>query len=274
MLADVAPGYEIFCTAKGDCIGQGHNSPWTPGGRHERGRAAAGRRSGPGRPGAAPQPPPGPRSGQPAALRHRPLRLGGQRHLRHRRQQQRPGPEPERPRRSAAAPPAAGYDEASGLGSINLAGLALVAGHAGARRSSTSGVSVPSQRHPVAGKHLLATVSCSGRCLMGAFARIRIGRSRKVMTRNSSVFLLKTRRPPDDQDRPGRARPWRTLRTRPGAPAEGHRHGLRGDPRSERQHRGRRRAARICGSGGRPAPRRRAGDRDSAAHAGRRRPDP
>ncbi|HSS39698.1 MAG TPA: S53 family peptidase, partial [Polyangia bacterium] len=29
MLADVAPGYEIFCTAKRDCIGQGHNSPWT-----------------------------------------------------------------------------------------------------------------------------------------------------------------------------------------------------------------------------------------------------
>ena len=53
------------------------------------------------------------------------------------------------------------------------------------------GVAVPSQRHPVADKHLLATVSCSGRCLMGAFARIRVGRSSKVMTRDSSLFLLK-----------------------------------------------------------------------------------
>jgi hypothetical protein len=83
-----------------------------------------------------------------------------------------------------------GYDEASGLGSVNLAGLALVAGTS-VPRIVNVGVSVPSQRRPVAGKHLLATVSCSGRCLMGAFARIRIGSSRKVTTRKSSVFLLR-----------------------------------------------------------------------------------
>ena len=53
------------------------------------------------------------------------------------------------------------------------------------------GLSVPSQRHPVASEHLLAKVTCSGHCLMGAYTRIRIGRSRKVMTGNSGVFLLK-----------------------------------------------------------------------------------
>jgi hypothetical protein len=84
---------------------------------------------------------------------------------------------------------APGFDEASGLGSINLAGLALVAGTS-VPRIVNVGVSVPSQSRPVASKHLLATVSCSGRCLMGAFARIRIGRSGKVTTRDSSVFLL------------------------------------------------------------------------------------
>ena len=29
MLADVAPGYEIYCTAKGDCIGRAQPDPWS-----------------------------------------------------------------------------------------------------------------------------------------------------------------------------------------------------------------------------------------------------
>ena len=41
------------------------------------------------------------------------------------------------------------------------------------------GVSLPTQRHPVRDGHLLARVSCSGRCLMGAYAKIRSGRSRR-----------------------------------------------------------------------------------------------
>jgi hypothetical protein len=53
------------------------------------------------------------------------------------------------------------------------------------------GLSVPSQRHPVSSRRLVANVSCSGRCLMGAYARIKLGRSRKVLTRYSSVFLLR-----------------------------------------------------------------------------------
>jgi hypothetical protein len=84
----------------------------------------------------------------------------------------------------------AGFDEASGLGSVNLASLALVAGTV-VPPVVDVGLSVPSQRHPLSNRHLLAKVSCSGRCLMGAYARIKIGRSHKVITKYSSVFLLK-----------------------------------------------------------------------------------
>ena len=39
-------------------------------------------------------------------------------------------------------------------------------------------------------EHLLARVTCSGHCLMGAYARIRVGHSRKTTTKFSSVYLL------------------------------------------------------------------------------------
>jgi kumamolisin len=189
MLADVAPGYEIFCTAKGDCIGQGHNSPWTQVG----GTSAA-----------------APLLAGGLALVDQALRQG------HRQDLGLANPLLYAIDHSASAASvvsdivannndlgssligrafgcctaAAGYDEASGLGSINLAGLAFEAGSA-VPAVVNVGVSVPAQRHPVASKHLLAKVTCSGHCLMGAFTRIKIGRSRKLITKFSSVFLLK-----------------------------------------------------------------------------------
>jgi subtilase family serine protease len=189
MLADVAPGYEIFCTAKGDCIGPDNHDPWSQVG----GTSAA-----------------APLVAGGLALVDQALRKA------HRQDLGLANPLLYAIDRSPSAASvisdivandndlgqslggaplgcctaAPGFDEASGLGSINLAGLALVAGTSVPRIVSV-GVSVPSQRRPVASKHLLATVSCSGRCLMGAFARIRIGNSRRVTTRNSSVFLLK-----------------------------------------------------------------------------------
>ena len=189
MLADVAPGYEIFCTAKPDCVGPGHENAWSQVG----GTSAA-----------------APLVAGGLALVDQSLRRN------HRQDLGLANPLLYAIDHSPAAPgviadivannndlgpslnghssgcctAAAGFDEASGLGSINLAGLSLVAGTV-VPKIVNVGVSVPSQRHPVADKHLLATVSCSGRCLMGAFARIRIGRSGKVMSPNSSVFLLK-----------------------------------------------------------------------------------
>jgi kumamolisin len=189
MLADVAPGYEIFCTAKGDCIGQGHNSPWTQVG----GTSAA-----------------APLLAGGLALVDQALRRG------HRQDLGLANPllysidhSPSAAsvisdivannndlgsslvgRAFGCCTAAAGYDEASGLGSINLASLAFVAGSV-VPAIVNVGVAVPSQSRPVAAKHLLAKVTCSGHCLMGAYTRIKIGRSRKVITKYSSVFLLK-----------------------------------------------------------------------------------
>jgi subtilase family serine protease len=189
MLADVAPGYEIFCTAKGDCIGQNHNSPWTQVG----GTSAA-----------------APLLAGGLALVDQALRKA------HRQVIGLANPLLYAIGRSPSAASVisdivannndlgqsltarpfgcctavAGYDEASGLGSVNLASLALVAGSM-VPPVVDVGLLVPSQRHPVASRHLLAKVSCSGHCLMGAYTRIKIGRSRKVLTKYSGVFLLK-----------------------------------------------------------------------------------
>ncbi len=189
MLADVAPGYEIFCTAKGDCIGQGHNSPWTQVG----GTSAA-----------------APLLAGGLALVDQALRRG------HRQDIGLANPLLYTIDHSASAASviadivannndlgssligrpfgcctaAAGFDEASGLGSINLAGLAFVAGSL-APPIVNVGLSVPGQRHPISSKHLLAKVSCSGHCLMGAYTRIKVGHARKVITKYSNVFLLK-----------------------------------------------------------------------------------
>ncbi|HEX3688048.1 MAG TPA: S53 family serine peptidase [Solirubrobacteraceae bacterium] len=189
MLADVAPGYEIFCTAKGDCIGKGNTSPWTQVG----GTSAA-----------------APLLAGGLALVDQALRQN------HRQDIGLANPLLYGVAHSSSAASVIsdivannndmglslvgkafgcctagpGYDEASGLGSINLAGLALVAGSV-VPSIVNVGVSVPGQRHPVAAQHLLATVSCSGHCLMGAYARIKIGSSRKVITKYSGISLLK-----------------------------------------------------------------------------------
>jgi subtilase family serine protease len=189
MLADVAPGYEIFCTAKGDCIGKGHTSPWTQVG----GTSAA-----------------APLVAGGLALVDQALRkahhqdIGLANPLLYTIDQSASGASVigdivannndlgssliGRPFGCCTAAP--GFDEASGLGSLNLANLAFVAGSVVPPIVNVA-LSLPSQRHPVASKHLVAKVSCSGHCLMGAYGRIRIGRSRKVITRYSSIFLLK-----------------------------------------------------------------------------------
>jgi kumamolisin len=189
MLADVAPGYEIFCTAKGDCVDKTHTNPWTQVG----GTSAA-----------------APLLAGGLALVDQALRkthhqdiglanplLYGIAHS------------PSAPnvisdvvannndlgpgligRPFGCCTASAGFDAASGLGSVNLAGLAFAAASI-VPRVVNVGLSVPSQRHPVASKHLLARVSCSGHCLMGAYARLKIGRARSVITRYSNVYLLK-----------------------------------------------------------------------------------
>jgi subtilase family serine protease len=189
MLADVAPGYEIYCTARGDCIGKGNTSPWTQVG----GTSAA-----------------APLLAGGLALVDQALRQS------HHQDVGLANPLLYGIDHSASAASVIsdivannndmgsgltgkafgcctagpGYDEASGLGSINLASLALVAGTV-VPPVVNVGLSVPKQRHPVAARHLLAKVSCSGHCLMGAYARITVGHARKAITKFSSVSLLK-----------------------------------------------------------------------------------
>ncbi|MFL5863924.1 MAG: protease pro-enzyme activation domain-containing protein [Solirubrobacteraceae bacterium] len=188
MLADVAPGYEIFCTAKGDC-GHGHKNPWTQVG----GTSAA-----------------APLLAGGLALVDQALRRS------HRQDIGLANPmlyeiahstaaanvvsdvlannndlgQSFGGRASGCCTAGPGFDEASGLGSINLAGLAFAAG-AMVPRIVNVALWVPTQRRPVASEHLLAQVSCSGRCLMGALARIRVGRSGKLTSQSSNVYLLK-----------------------------------------------------------------------------------
>jgi subtilase family serine protease len=85
-----------------------------------------------------------------------------------------------------------GFDAASGLGGVILANLSTAANGIVAKLVMV-GVTLPTQRHPVRDEHLLARVSCSGRCLMGAYASIRVGKSAKKLTQYSAVYLLHKR---------------------------------------------------------------------------------
>ena len=82
----------------------------------------------------------------------------------------------------------AGYDEASGIGSINLSGLAAAAL---ARQPPVVSmrVSLPGSQQPVRGHAIRVTVACSGRCVTGAYALVSIGRASPFEV-NSSVVRL------------------------------------------------------------------------------------
>jgi subtilase family serine protease len=79
-----------------------------------------------------------------------------------------------------------GYDEASGWGSVAIAGLAQQALAMVPKMISFS-LSLPRGQRPVAHGELLATVSCSDTCDIGAFAKVAIGRS-KPFSIQSKLF--------------------------------------------------------------------------------------
>jgi subtilase family serine protease len=173
MLADPLPGYEVFCSAKPGCVKNPNTSPWmTVGGTSAGTPLLAGG----------------------FALIDQGLREHGQQDL---------GFANPLLYKVAASPTAAatlsdvlvgsndlsgtvfghalgcctaaaGYDPASGLGSVNVGGLANAANALVPQRVSV-GLALPPQARPLRAQHLLATVSCTDECLMGAFAKIRIG---------------------------------------------------------------------------------------------------
>lgn len=192
MLADVAPGYAIFCSAGGVCINGQNSDPWLTVG----GTSAA-----------------------------TPLLAGGialvDQYLRRRGRQDLglinpmlysiggsslaskvfddvtlgendvgpflPGSNG-RPLGCCSAK--VGYDEASGWGSVNLSTFAQVAASVDPKIVNVK-LSLPGHQRPVSQRQLLATVSCSGRCLMGAYAEVGIGRAKPIEV-DSNVYLLRS----------------------------------------------------------------------------------
>jgi subtilase family serine protease len=176
MLADIVPGYAIYCSARGDCINRANSNPWQAVG----GTSAA-----------------------------TPLLAGGlaliDQALRARHQRQFGLVNPLLYRSSTSGvffdvtaigndvgtelPPSrkplgccaarAGYDEASGLGSVNLAALAGASLSAQPPEVQLT-LSLPQGQRPLRSGRVLATVSCSSACLAGAYIRVSVGRRRPL----------------------------------------------------------------------------------------------
>jgi hypothetical protein len=187
MLADLAPGYAIYCTAVGDCINQGNQKPWLAFG--------------------------GTSAGTPLiaggfALIDEQLRLSQHQDL----GLANPllyaaGNNPSThvfndvtaygndvgaylpagtPLGCCAA--GVGFDEASGWGSVNIAAFSALA-LASQPAIVNIAMSLPPGQRPIAQRRIRATVSCSGRCLAGAYARVRIGRDRPFVVYSGLTLL-------------------------------------------------------------------------------------
>ncbi len=187
MLADVAPGYAVYCSAQGDCINSSNSNPWqTVGG------TSAGT----------------------------PLLAGGfalvDQALRASRRQDlglanpllyKLGRDPSlasgvfsdvtaygndigpfigdgQPLGCCTATP--GYDTASGWGSVNLAAFAQAAQ---SLQPPLIGLSLPSHQRPVRQRKILARVSCAGACRIGAIAEVQIGHKRAFEV-DSRIYTL------------------------------------------------------------------------------------
>jgi hypothetical protein len=174
MLADIAPGYAIFCSARGDCINPSNGDPWqTVGGTSAATPLLAGglavvdealaRRG---------QHPLGlvnpllyrlRRSAAAGSVFSDVLAIGND-----------VGPDiggSGRPLGCCAARP--GYDLASGLGSVNLAAFAVQA--LGAQPAAVRfALGLPRHQRPLRSRRILATIGCSGPCLAEATASVSI----------------------------------------------------------------------------------------------------
>ncbi|MGI8713309.1 MAG: S53 family peptidase, partial [Solirubrobacteraceae bacterium] len=190
MLADPAPGYLIYCTAQGECINKHTHNPWISFGGTSAGT---------------------PLLAGGLALVDEVLRRSGHQNV------GLANPLLYKVYRSGLGPSVfndvtmfsndlfdlltngkhplgcctarARFDAASGLGSVNVGGLAAAATGIVPKLVSV-GLTVPGQPRPVSAEHVLAGVSCSARCLMGAYALIQLGRSKQRIAQYSHPYLL------------------------------------------------------------------------------------
>jgi kumamolisin len=196
MLADVAPGYVIYCSATPDCINRQNSDPWLPvGGTSAATPLLAG--------GFALADEALRRNGRQDLGLANPLLYGlatsaqasqviddvtvGSNDLGAFLPLQQPSG---LPLGCCTATP--GYDDASGLGSVNVSNFAVAATQLKPAIVNV-GLSLPRQPHPVAAGRLLATVSCSGTCLVAAYAELTVGRGRPFRV-SSAVSLLRRAR--------------------------------------------------------------------------------
>lgn len=189
MLADIAPGYTVFCSAAPDCVNSQNPNPWqTVGGTSAATPLLAGglalvdeSQTLNGRHGVGFVNPLLYKIGRNRTLRGQVFSdvqafsndIGPFISARH------------RPLGCCSAGP--GFDRASGWGSVNIAALASVAV---LLTHPHVGLSLPRHQHPARTGAVFATLSCSAACRVGAFADVRIGGGRPFRVSSGIATLL------------------------------------------------------------------------------------
>lgn len=188
MLADIVPGYAVYCSATGDCVTSATPNPWqTVGGTSAATPLLAGglalvdqqlRLNG--RPGLGFVNPLLYKIGHSADLRGSVfsdvLQFGND-----------VGPYIRGTHKSLGCCSAhSGYDRASGWGSVNVSALSLAAV---AMTPPNVSLSLAHRQHVVKRKAILATVSCTAACRAGAVAEIKIGHSKPLKSSSHASAL-------------------------------------------------------------------------------------
>lgn len=86
-----------------------------------------------------------------------------------------------------------GFDEASGWGSTNITALGAIALRT---QPSKESVSIPAHQKPVKSHKILVTVSCALGCRMGAFALVAVGKSKPFTVQSRPLTLAARARKP------------------------------------------------------------------------------
>ncbi len=186
MLADIIPGYAVYCSALGDCINSGNSDPWQAvGGTSASTPLLAG--------GLA-------LVDQELSLhRHQALGLVNPLLYQLGRTSTVSGevfddvlaygndvgpfiPGNGRPLGCCSATP--GYDRASGWGSLDLASFGLLAL---SLQPAEIALSLPPRQRPMKNRQILATLTCTGPCQVGAYAVMRIA-GKRSFTSKSRVY--------------------------------------------------------------------------------------
>jgi hypothetical protein len=185
MLADPYPGYLIYCSAKPGCVNRTNHSPWTPfGGTSAGSPLLAGSfalvdaelRT----------------HGHPNLGFANPLlyRIHGSKFRRAVFRDVRSGNNDVFAGHGVGCCSARrGFDAASGLGSVNIGALMLVA-IADSHRYAHLKVHLPRQRHVLRARHLRVHVRCSRACLFVAYTHIRIKHHKGVIKARSRLHVL------------------------------------------------------------------------------------